>query len=106
MKLSHLKHIIKESIKGLMNEQSGFQTTIKCPSGFTVKQLNSTGPQGPGQNIATYTLRNGLESYDRRKGWRGPLTNIKNFKNWTSGNKSQNELKRSIIYDFLENGRR
>ena len=64
MKLSHLKNIIKESIKGLMNEQSGFQTTVKCPSGFTVKQLNSTGPQlppGSGQNIATYTLNMGGE---------------------------------------------
>ena len=42
-------------------EQSGFQTTIQCPSGFTVKQLNSTGPQGQVQNIATYTLNMGDE---------------------------------------------
>ena len=35
------------------------------------------------QKIATDALRNGLESYDRRKGWRGPLTNKKNFKTWT-----------------------
>ncbi len=37
------------------------------------------------QKIATKTLRNGLVAYDKRKGWRGPLTN-KNFsKNWKDG---------------------
>jgi len=63
MKLSQLKNIIKESLQGLMNEQSGFQTTVKCPSGFTVKQLNSTGPQAaaPIGNVATYTLNMGGE---------------------------------------------
>ena len=34
------------------------------------------------QNIATISLRNGLEKYDRRKGWRGPLTNKKKLDNW------------------------
>ena len=34
------------------------------------------------QNIATSSLRKGLEIYDKRKGWRGPLTNKKNINNW------------------------
>ena len=35
------------------------------------------------QKIATTSLREGLSSYDKRKGWRGPLTNIKRYKkNW------------------------
>jgi len=34
------------------------------------------------QNIATLSLRKGLEIYDKRKGWRGPLTNKKNIKDW------------------------
>ena len=34
------------------------------------------------QKIATETLRNGLLSYDKRKGWRGALTNKKYSKNW------------------------
>jgi penicillin-binding protein 1A len=34
------------------------------------------------QKIATQTLREGLISYDKRKGWRGPLTNKKYNKNW------------------------
>ena len=36
------------------------------------------------QNIATISLRKGLERYDRRKGWRGPLTNKKKLDNWKS----------------------
>ena len=35
------------------------------------------------QKIATNALREGLSSYDKRKGWRGPLLNIKKYKkNW------------------------
>ena len=34
------------------------------------------------QKIATDSLRNGLSSYDKRKGWRGALTNKKYSKNW------------------------
>ncbi len=34
------------------------------------------------QKIATQSLRKGLQEFDKRKGWRGPLSNIKNHKNW------------------------
>ncbi len=35
------------------------------------------------QKIATTSLRDGLISYDKRKGWRGPLKNLTNYtKNW------------------------
>jgi len=34
------------------------------------------------QKIATESLRNGLISYDKRKGWRGPLTNKSYSENW------------------------
>ena len=34
------------------------------------------------QKIATEALRNGLLSYDKRKGWRGPLANKKYSENW------------------------
>ena len=34
------------------------------------------------QKIATEALRNGLIEYDQRKGWRGPISNIKYNKNW------------------------
>ena len=35
------------------------------------------------QKIATETLRDGLISYDKRKGWRGALDNKKYTKNWS-----------------------
>ena len=34
------------------------------------------------QKIASDALRKGLEQYDRRHGWRGPLINIENKNNW------------------------
>ncbi len=34
------------------------------------------------QKIATDSLRKGLISYDKRKGWRGPITNIKYKTDW------------------------
>ena len=34
------------------------------------------------QKIATQSLRKGLVAYDRRKGWRGPIDNIKYSKDW------------------------
>mgnify|MGYP007000047891 len=34
------------------------------------------------QKIATNSLRNGLIAYDRRKGWRGPVTNLKLVEEW------------------------
>ncbi len=51
------------------------------------------------QNIATTSLRNGLENYDRRKGWRGPLGNIKNFNNWEKEVKKY-ELEKSIGWEI------
>jgi penicillin-binding protein 1A len=36
------------------------------------------------QKIATKVLRDGLISYDKRKGWNGPLTNRDYSKNWKS----------------------
>ncbi len=34
------------------------------------------------QRIATKSLRDGLIEYDKRKGWRGPIKNVKFDKNW------------------------
>ncbi len=37
------------------------------------------------QKVATNSLRKGLISYDKRKGWRGPLTNKKYESDWYEG---------------------
>ena len=51
------------------------------------------------QKIATETLRNGLISYDKRKGWRGALTNKKYSKNWSNNLKKFN-LEKSISWEL------
>jgi penicillin-binding protein 1A len=47
------------------------------------------------QKIATDSLRDGLVAYDKRKGWRGPLTNKTYVKNW-SDNLEKYDLESSI----------
>ena len=51
------------------------------------------------QKIATNSLRQGLIEYDKRKGWRGALTNIKKLEKW---NKEVDKfrLERSINWDL------
>ena len=51
------------------------------------------------QKIAAQSLRDGLNSYDKRKGWRGPLKNKKNIKNWTKGLENL-RLEKSINWDL------
>jgi len=65
-----------EDIRKNIVDQFGFDRVYK--QGFNIKtplNLNL-------QNIATKVLRKGLETYDKRKGWRGSLTNKKILKNW------------------------
>jgi len=51
------------------------------------------------QKIATETLREGLISYDKRKGWRGALTNKKYNKNWKN-NLEKFYLEKSINWQL------
>ena len=48
------------------------------------------------QKFATQSLRNGLIAYDRRKGWRGPLNNIKYSKDWIEKIDKKFQLEKSI----------
>jgi len=52
------------------------------------------------QSIATIALRNGLMNYDKRKGWRGPLTNKKNNKEWFK-NLDNYKLEKSINWELV-----
>ena len=51
------------------------------------------------QKIATNALRDGLTSYDKRKGWRGPLTN-KNFSDDWHKNLKDLELEKSLNWEL------
>ena len=65
-----------EDIRKDIVDQFGFDRVYE--QGFNIKtplNLNL-------QNIATKVLRKGLETYDKRKGWRGSLTNKEISKNW------------------------
>ena len=52
------------------------------------------------QKIATESLRNGLIAYDQRKGWRGPITNIKYDDNWHKNIDKKYKLENSINWEI------
>ena len=51
------------------------------------------------QKIATQSLRDGLVSYDKRRGWRGAVLKDKNINNWTDELKNL-RLEKSINWDL------
>jgi len=78
-----------EDIRKYVVDKFGFEKVYK--QGLNIKTpLNLEL-----QKIATTSLRKGLESYDKRKGWRGPLINKKNIDNWKKDLKKF-ELEKSI----------
>ncbi len=52
------------------------------------------------QKIATESLRNGLIAYDQRKGWRGPITNIKYDDDWLKNIDKKYKLENSINWEI------
>ena len=48
------------------------------------------------QKIATQSLRKGLVAYDKRKGWRGPIQNLKYSPNWFEKIENKFKLEKSI----------
>ena len=90
--LEDTMYYVEEIRKNVVN-QFGFDKVYE--QGFTVK----TPINLKLQKIATSSLRNGLEVYDRRKGWRGPMTNKKNSKNWKK-NLDKFNLEKSISWDI------
>ena len=52
------------------------------------------------QKIATQSLRNGLVAYDRRKGWRGPIKNIRYSEEWYKKVEKKFRLEKSIDWQI------
>ena len=72
------RYFVEEVRKKVINNY-GFEKVYK--QGFNIKtpiDLNL-------QKIATNSLRQGLENYDKRRGWRGPLKNKNLNKDWRKG---------------------
>ncbi len=67
-----------EEVRRIVNTDYGFKKLYS--EGLSI----STPLNGKYQIEALKALREGIESYDRRQGWRGPITNIFKDKNWES----------------------
>jgi len=66
-----------EDIRKAVIDKLGFEKVYK-------QGLNINTPLNLNlQKIATESLREGLISYDKRKGWRGPILNKKSINSWT-----------------------
>ena len=82
-----------EDVRKKVVEKYGFDKVYK--QGFNIKTPLNLDLQ----NIAVKALREGLIKYDRRKGWRGPLTNIKLNDKWKEDLKKI-KLEKSIGWDI------
>jgi len=90
--LEDSRYYVEEVRKDII-EQLGYDKVYK--EGLNIKTpLNLTL-----QEIASSVLRNGIESYDKRKGWRGPLRNISlSDQNWK--NLIKNNLEKKIGWEI------
>ena len=82
-----------EDVRKYLVDKYGFEKIYK--QGLTIKTPINLELQA----IATQSLREGLEKYDRRKGWRGPILNKKNTINW-SEDLEKYKLEKSIGWDL------
>ena len=87
--LEDSRYYVEEVRKGIV-EQLGYDKVYK--EGLNIKTpLNLTL-----QEISSSVLRDGIENYDKRKGWRGPITNINYTTDWFKKINKKNFLEYSI----------
>ncbi len=90
--LEDSRYYVEEVRKDII-EQLGYDKVYK--EGLNIKTpLNLTL-----QEIASSVLRNGIENYDKRKGWRGPVKNI-NLSNQNWKNLIKNNLEKKIGWEI------
>ena len=78
VKLVEETNYYSEEVRRILHDQYGFDNLYK--GGLSIRT-----PLNPTYQVeAVKALREGLELYDRRHGWRGALTNKKNDLNWTN----------------------
>ncbi len=82
-----------EDVRKYLVEKYGFDKIYK--QGFTIK----TPLDLELQSFANQSLRDGLEKYDRRKGWRGPILNKKINEKWYE-NLKKYKLEKTIGWDL------
>tara|TARA_B100000965_G_scaffold5884_1_gene4594 strand:- start:3194 stop:5533 length:2340 start_codon:yes stop_codon:yes gene_type:complete len=82
-----------EDVRKYLVEKYGFNKIYK--QGFTI----NTPINLELQSIATKSLREGLEKYDKRKGWRGPILNKKINDGWNK-NLEKYKLEKTIGWEL------
>jgi len=78
-----------EEVRRIISDTYGYDNLYK--GGLSIR----TPMNSDYQKETVYALRKGLESYDKRHGWRGPITNIVS-KNW------KNQIEKFIIDKSLQ----
>jgi len=76
IKLFKEANFYSEEVRRVISEQYGYDQLYK--EGLYIK----TALNAEHQLNALKALREGLQSYDRRHGWRGAIVNLKDKKNW------------------------
>ena len=90
--LEDTRYYVEDIRKGVV-DKFGFEKVYK-------QGLNINTPINLDlQKIATQSLRKGLISYDKRKGWRGSIANKKGVDNWTNS-LDKFKLEKSIGWDL------
>ena len=89
IKLFKEANFYSEEVRRIISEQYGYEQLYK--EGLYIK----TALKADHQLNALKALREGLESYDKRHGWRGPILNIKDKKNWFESVK-QHSLEKNL----------
>ena len=82
-----------EDVRKYLIDKYGFDKIYK--KGFTIKTPINLDLQ----TIAIISLREGLEKYDKRKGWRGPILNKKYTNQWNN-NLQKHRLEKSIGWNL------
>ena len=73
-----------EEVRRIVKTDYGFEKLYS-------QGLSISTPMDPNYQIsALNSLRHGIEEYDKRKGWRGPITNVFSDKNWKENLKKSN----------------
>ena len=105
LKLKDKPIVLKKTVKKVYLENS--QYYIEDVRKNIIDKLSYKKVYNQGYNIntpinlklqknATHSLRSGLIAYDRRKGWRGPIKNIKYSKDWFKQVEKKFILEKSI----------
>jgi penicillin-binding protein 1A len=95
IKLLQEANYYTEEVRRIIKDNYGFDKLYA--EGLSIKSALDINYQ----LYALSALRSGIESYDRRHGWRGPILNTKIKKNWKE-NLKEKKIDSSLNWNFAE----